>query len=435
MSDVEHEIPGADDDALRASLDAVRAHLADAELAQQAVERGGPRAAVAAVARPATAAGAQHRIHLLAAVRSLADAVEHQGPTAVQASRTATKRVGDIEATVSALRDDAAALAVRTIAAEAAQAEFLVRLGEVQTELGFRNQEIAALRHEVEGLRGEVGTARELTATVRAQQAVVLRTARQALADQGISVAQLTELSRELGTDHEGLYQELEDEFRGTRQEICDKLRPYLADVATLAPGGPLIDVGCGRGEWLELLQAEGVEAYGIDTNHVVVERCQARGLDVRDGDALVHLRELEPGSVRAVTSFHVVEHLGLDTLIGLIDAALVALRPGGLLVFETPNPKNLIVGAASFYLDPTHLKPLHPQFLEFLVRSRGFAQVEGRYLNGGDGPRLHAADLDPGADPQRNEQIVDLINGALTSPLDFGLVARKAAGPTSAEP
>ena len=116
-------------------------------------------------------------------------------------------------------------------------------------------------------------------------------------------MAQLTELSRELGTDHEGLYQELEDEFRGTREAVRKKLRPYVADLASLPEGGPVIDVGCGRGEWLELLAAEGVEAYGVDTNQVVVDRCRERGLDVRAGDALVHLRQVEPGSVRAVTS------------------------------------------------------------------------------------------------------------------------------------
>ena len=106
------------------------------------------------------------------------------------------------------------------------------------------------------------------------------------------------------------------------------------------------------------------IAGYGVDINEVVVERCRARGLDVRAADALVHLREVPEGSVRAVTSFHVVEHLSLDTLVQLIDAALVALKAGGLLIFETPNPTNINVGAASFYLDPTHLKPLHPQFL-----------------------------------------------------------------------
>lgn len=295
--------------------------------------------------------------------------------------------------------------------------------------------DVRSLRHEVgdlaaavAALHGSVEAARAESAVVRAQQDVVLRTAREALAGQGISVAQLTELSRELGAGHERLYEDLEDRFRGTADEVRAKVAPYLADLEATAVDGPVVDVGCGRGEWLSLLAEAGVEAYGIDTNEVVVERCRALGLDVRAGDALVHLREVAPGSLRAVTSFHVVEHLSLDTLVGLLDAALVALAPGGVLILETPNPTNLNVGASSFYLDPTHLKPLHPQFLEFLVAQRGFASVEARYLNPEDGPQLDVDDLSTVGDRARARALVDRINWALGGPMDFGLVARKAA-------
>jgi O-antigen chain-terminating methyltransferase len=288
--------------------------------------------------------------------------------------------------------------------------------------------EVADLGATLDELRAAVAEARSEAATVRAQQDVVLRTAREALAAQGISVAQLTELSRELGAGHERLYEDLEDAFRGTAEAVRAKVAPYLDDIAAATGDGPVVDVGCGRGEWLALLAEAGVAAYGVDTNEVVVERCRAAGLDVRTGDALAHLREVEPGSVRAVTSFHVVEHLSLDTLVGLIDAALVALQPGGVLVLETPNPTNLNVGAASFYLDPTHLKPLHPQFLEFLVRQRGFAEVKGRYLNPEGGPELTVDDLAIGGTRERAQQLVDRINWALGGPLDFGIVATKAA-------
>jgi SAM-dependent methyltransferase len=419
----------ANDQAIDA-LGEVALHLDAASSTRAAARRAGPVATAMSAARRVESAWSRILDHHQDALAELSRAVEHQ----VEVGRDNAARLGGIEGTVTELRHDTAELAERTLATESANAESLARLVEVQTELKARHAETGALRDEVAALRREVDTARDLAATVRAQQAVVLRTARQALADQGISVAQLTELSRELGTDHEGLYQELEDEFRGTRQAIRDKLSPYVADLAALPPGGPVVDVGCGRGEWLELLAAEGIEAYGVDLNQVVVDRCRARGLDVRAGDALVHLRQVDPGSVRAVTSFHVVEHLGLDTLVGLIDAALVALAPGGLLVFETPNPTNVIVGAASFYLDPTHLKPLHPQFLEFLVRSRGFAEVEGRYLNPAGIPGLALADLDPAADPARNQQLVDHLNWALTGPLDFGIVARKALEALPAE-
>ena len=110
-----------------------------------------------------------------------------------------------------------------------------------------------------------------------------------------------------------------------------------------------------------------------------------------------------------------------------LVDAALVALKPGGVLVLETPNPTNVNVGASSFYLDPTHLKPLHPQFLEFLVSSRGFAETEVRYLNPEDVPALTVDDLAPNGELARSQQLVDRINWALSGPLDYGIVATKA--------
>jgi SAM-dependent methyltransferase len=287
--------------------------------------------------------------------------------------------------------------------------------------------QLADLTDAVTALRAEVAEARSDLAGVAAKQDLIFRTAREGLAAQGLDTGQLTELTRELSTGFEQLYEDLEDHFRGTREEVQAKLEPYLADITATTVGGPVIDVGCGRGEWLEMLRDAGIEAYGVDINAVVVERCVAQGLDVREADALVHLREIPAGTARAITSFHVAEHLSLDTLVGLVDAALLALAPGGVLVFETPNPTNVNVGAASFYLDPTHLKPLHPQFLQFLVTQRGFASAEVRYLNAEDVPTLTVDDLAPNGELARSQQLVDRINWALSGPLDYGIVATKA--------
>ena len=287
--------------------------------------------------------------------------------------------------------------------------------------------QLTELTDHVAALRAEVAEARSDLAGIAAQQELIFRTAREGLAAQGLDTGQLTELSRELSTGFEQLYEDLEDHFRGTRDEVQAKLQPYLADITATTGTGPVIDVGCGRGEWLAMLAEAGVESYGVDINAVVVERCVAQGLDVREADALVHLREIPAGSARAITSFHVAEHLSLDTLVGLVDAALVALQPGGVLIFETPNPTNVNVGAASFYLDPTHLKPLHPQFLQFLVTQRGFTSAEVRYLNPEDVPSLTVDDLAPNGELARSQQLVDRINWALSGPLDYGIVAVKA--------
>lgn len=290
-----------------------------------------------------------------------------------------------------------------------------------------QRDQLAELTDAVASLRAEVAAARSDLAVISAKQDLVFRTAREGLAEQGLDTGKLTELSRELGTGFEQLYEDLEDHFRGTRDEVQAKLQPYLADIEATDGAGPVVDVGCGRGEWLAMLAEAGIEAYGVDLNGVVVERCTAQGLDVREADALVHLREIPEASARAITSFHVAEHLSLDTLVGLVDAALVALQPGGVLIFETPNPTNVNVGAASFYLDPTHLKPLHPQFLQFLVTQRGFASAEVRYLNVEDVPSLTVDDLAPNGDLVRSQELVDRINWALSGPLDYGIVAVKA--------
>lgn len=365
--------------------------------------------AVLAGLRPVTSHQHPFNVQLLAAVDGITAALEQLAHTsAVQEVRST--RIQASLATTDLTVDDLVD-GLRRLTTTVGDALVELRSG-LEAVTARQEAELAAVRGEL--------------AAVTAKQSLVFRLAREALEAQGMDVDQLTQLSRQLGTGYEELYEDLEDTFRGSRDEVKDKLRPYLEDIHSVPGKAPVVDVGCGRGEWLELLRDADVAAYGIDVNKVVVDRCVERGLDVRAGDALVHLREVPEGSVRAITSFHVVEHLDLDTLVGLIDAALVALQPGGVLVFETPNPTNLLVGAASFYLDPTHLKPLHPQFLQFLLEARGFVDVDARYLNPSGGATLQPEDLAPG-DAQRNQQVVDRINWALSGPLDFGVVARKA--------
>ncbi len=287
-------------------------------------------------------------------------------------------------------------------------------------ELGGR---LEAELERAERFREDIGA--ELAA-MRARQDQVLRAAREALPD---GPSPLTLLSRELSVHDDTLYEAIEDAFRGTREAVTDMLRGYLDDVRAVPGDNPVVDVGCGRGEWLELLSHEGITAYGCDTNQVAVDRGLRLGLDIRLADAVDHLGGIEPGSVRAVTSFHVAEHLSLDTLVALIDAAFLALQPGGLLILETPNPNNHQVGAANFYLDPTHLKPLHPLFLQFLVTSRGFADVAVRELHGPGFEGLLPTDL--AGDPNRTTPFVEALNQAFASALDYAVLARKPGSPS----
>jgi SAM-dependent methyltransferase len=217
---------------------------------------------------------------------------------------------------------------------------------------------------------------------------------------------------------HDQLYQALEDRFRGDRALVTGRLLAHLEVVAEVGAGtaeAPVLDVGCGRGEWLELLRERGYAAKGIDTNRVAVEDNRARGLDAECGDGLSAMRAIPAGTIGLVTAFHVVEHLDLDQLLALLDESLRVLRPGGGLLLETPNPENLSVATNSFWLDPTHRRPVPPLFLQWLAEHRGFA--------GGRIVRLNAIPADKRPD-LGNRALEDLLFG----PHDYALVARAPA-------
>jgi SAM-dependent methyltransferase len=237
---------------------------------------------------------------------------------------------------------------------------------------------------------------------------------------------QLRTFSDQLSQRFDALYADFESVFRGRPEEISAQLQEYLPDVLALAGQKlPVVDVGCGRGEWLQLLREHSIPSYGVDVNQRFVELGRERGLDVRLEDALQHLAELPEGSLAAVTGFHIIEHLEFPTLIELLDASLHALRPGGFILFETPNPTNLSVGAAGFYVDPTHRSPVHPDLAEFLAKSRGFVDVEIRFLH--PTPDYELSTLgDVGPDLRR---ILEHLNQVLFGPQDFAVIAYKPLG------
>jgi len=130
------------------------------------------------------------------------------------------------------------------------------------------------------------------------------------------------------------------------------------------------------------LLYREGIPARGVDTNRLMIAQCRERCIEVVDADALAYLRSLPNADLGVVTGFHIIEHLPFEVLIKLMDETLRVLRPGGTVIFETPNPGNVLVGSCNFYLDPTHNRPLPSQTMKFLAESRGFVDVEILELN-----------------------------------------------------
>ena len=175
----------------------------------------------------------------------------------------------------------------------------------------------------------------------------------------------------------ERAYLELERRYRGTEEEITERLRRYLPYLAGLPADRPVLDLGCGRGEALALLAEAGVPARGVDSSAQMVARCCDRGLEAEEGDLFAVLAAAEEGSLGAVVSFHVVEHLPPAALDRLVRLAGRALAPGGVLALETPNPLSLVVSGRSFWLDPTHVRPVHPEALRLLYELAGFERIE----------------------------------------------------------
>jgi len=185
--------------------------------------------------------------------------------------------------------------------------------------------------------------------------------------------------------DMDGLYFRFEDQFRGSREEIRRRLSVYLPLLAERALGSEdmaAIDVGCGRGEWLELLREQGLHAKGVDGNSAMVEFCRGLNLDVTHSDLFAYLRAQPARSAGLITLFHVLEHLPPCGMIEAIDHCVRILRPRGAVIFETPNPANVLVGAHTFYTDLTHRSPVPPDTLRWLAAERGLRDLQVWYLN-----------------------------------------------------
>ena len=226
-------------------------------------------------------------------------------------------------------------------------------------------------------------------------------------------------------------YLGFEDQFRGSVEAI----RTRLADYVPLFEGRTdVVDLGCGRGEFLDLLAAQGIAARGVDLNHEMVETSRGRGFDVTEGDALGFLESVPDGSLGGIFAAQVVEHLEPAYLMRLIDSALAKLRPNGVIVLETINAACWLAFFESYIRDLTHVRPLHPDTLQYLLRVSGFRDVEIRFRP----PEAEADRLDPVPPPPDeagaavstmastfNDNVAKL-NARLFTYLDYAAVGRK---------
>jgi len=210
--------------------------------------------------------------------------------------------------------------------------------------------------------------------------------------------------------------------FRGTREEIADRYRALAGEFVGF---DPVVDLGCGRGEFLELMLELGVSASGVDADAELMEMLRQAGLDVEAGDAGGFLRRLENHSLGGVSMIQVIEHLSIQQAAEVASLTADKLRPGGKLVIETVNPRSLNVYTNAFYVDPTHLRPVHPSYLMFLLREVGFSAAEIRWRSPTpEEERLETVDE---GSPDLNEQLnrnFARLNDLLFGYQDYAVIA-----------
>jgi len=227
-------------------------------------------------------------------------------------------------------------------------------------------------------------------------------------------------------------YFEFQLKFRGSPEEVKERMRVH---VARFADCENVLDLGCGRGEFLELLREAGISAGGVDREPRMVEACLGRGLDVVEADALSHLASLEDESIGGVFTAHLIEHVPHEAQVRLINLCRVKLRPGSPIVIETPNPLSLAALPHELTLDPTHQKLVHPQLLTFMLTSAGFSVVEVVALQPfAPTNLLEPVNADRLGDPSTPDWVKALnrnfarLNQLLFRPQDYAVVARKPA-------
>jgi SAM-dependent methyltransferase len=241
-------------------------------------------------------------------------------------------------------------------------------LDEIRTSIATVNQTGATLKRELERLLAAGPVLRGSTAT--GPDTVADLTDRSSPAAQSATHPDAVNAYKYVGFEHK---------FRGSESDIGKRLEGY---VPLFDGASDVLDLGCGRGEFLAALGDHGIRGRGLDINHEMVELCRSRGLTVEEGDALAYLESLPDGSLGGVFAAQVVEHFQPGYLIRLLDVAFHALKPGSRIVLETINPACWSAFFDSYIRDVTHAWPLHPDTLSFLMTAAGFQRVEVRYLS-----------------------------------------------------
>ena len=233
------------------------------------------------------------------------------------------------------------------------------------------------------------------------------------------SPAQIREISQPLD---DFLYAGFENRYRGSEDSVKKQQEIYLT---YFQPGKKVLDLGCGRGEFIDLLQQKGVEAEGIDMNDQMIEICRDRDLNCRKASILEVLTECQNNSLGGIFSSQVVEHLDPAYVKRMVELAYFKLSPASPLVLETINPASVFSLVQIYFLDISHQQPVHPLALKFLMESAGFKDVEIKYSSLPEAEQLQTV---PASDEYATilNQNIDKLNKLLYSPTNYAAIGRK---------
>ena len=218
-------------------------------------------------------------------------------------------------------------------------------------------------------------------------------------------------------------YFDFENKFRGSRLQIKNNQKQYIE---YFEGKYNVLDIGCGRGEFLELLKEFDIEATGVDSYDVFVEYCKMNGLKAVNHDAIEYISELE-GNIGGIFAGQIVEHLNINQIVDLCNLAYEKLSEGSYLVIETPNPTSLAIYTNAFYIDPSHIKPVHPLTLKYLLEKAGFEHVEIKFIaESAININIPAIDIDQIKNSQEINDYFNLIGELLFGSQDYAIIAKK---------
>lgn len=294
-------------------------------------------------------------------------------------------------------------------------------LRKMQERVDMVSQNSLTLEHRVNDRLAALDEQKTYLELLQSKMEQAFEKQQQELADLRETMAGMQQHSPQPVPDFDRLYLHLEKTFRGDEELVRKRLAVYLPHLARLKNEREMLailDLGCGRGEWLDLLREAKYEARGVDTNAEAARICRERGLRVVHSDLLRYLSAQNSQSVDVISAFHVIEHLRFDQRVRLLDESMRVLRKGGMIVFETPDVENLLVSSRSFYYDPTHRTPLPAPLFQVLLEARGFDSIETLKLN-------------PAPEEWRMKSteapaLAEMLNQRFYGAQDYAIIARK---------